>query len=81
MHGYLRVFFRGEHTNGTTRLWITNGICQWLISCRIEADAKARETAADLCPHLCIMFSDPAGEDQQIEPFEGGNHGRHLFAN
>jgi hypothetical protein len=80
LEGPQRVFFRGKHTDGTTRRWIADGIFQRLISCRIEADAEPRETAADLGPYRCVMFSDPAGEDQQIEPFKGGNHGRRFSA-
>jgi hypothetical protein len=36
-----------------------------------KADTKPRETAADRGPHLCVIFSDPTGEDQQIDPIEG----------
>ena len=72
MGGDLRVFFRGEHADRTTRRWIADGIFRRSISC-VEADTKPRETAADRGPHLCVMFSDPAGEDRQIDPIEGGD--------
>ena len=57
LEGPQRVFFRGKHTDGTTRRWIADGIFQRLISCRIEADAEPRETAADLGPYVpdCVM--------------------------
>ena len=77
----LRVFFRGEHADRTTRRWIADGLFQRSISCCVEADTKPRETATDCGAHPCVMFSDPTGEDQQIDPIEGGDHGRHLFAN
>ena len=65
----------GEHPHGTTQGWVADGIVQRLISCRIEADTEPRETTADRGLHFCIMFSNPAGEDQQIKPFKGDNHG------
>ena len=63
----------------TTR-WIADGVFQRSISCCVEADTKPRETVADRGPHLRVMFSDSTGEDQQIDPIEGGDHGRHQVS-
>jgi ribulose-phosphate 3-epimerase len=65
----------------TTRRRIADGVFQRSISCCVEADTKPRETAADRGPLLCVIFSDSAGEDQQIDPIEGGDHCCHLFSN
>ncbi len=81
MDGDLRIFFGRNHAYRTTRPCIADATFRGLISFRVEAYAKPREAIADIGSHLCVVFSDPAGKDQQGGPIECGNHARHMFAN
>ena len=72
-------------SEGSTRTeqrdaWIADGVLQGLISRWVEADTKPGQTAADRGPHLGVIFSDAAGEDEQINPIERGDHRGHLLA-
>jgi hypothetical protein len=60
MDGNLCIFFGGQHADRATRRRIANWIFQRLISRRIKADTKPRQTVTYAGSHRSVMFSDAA---------------------
>jgi hypothetical protein len=67
-----------ENEHQAARRGIVDRIVRGPVQSFVEADPDPGQSATDLGPHLYVVFSDPAGEDQRIHPIECGDHGRHL---
>src|SRR5438132_14285136 len=71
MAGDLRVFFRGKHSDRTTRRWIADGVFQGLISCCVEADTKPGETAQMAARNIASCSPIPPVKANRSTPSRG----------
>src|SRR5208337_323182 len=67
MPGYHQILVRWDNRNEAPAVIGANRIGISLIPFAIELDAEVSQTTAGLPSHPGSAFSDPAGEDQEVE--------------
>ena len=80
MAGDLLVFLRGENAHRAARCGIVDGIVRGPVPSCVEGDTDPGQAAADRSACSPIVFSNAAGEDNQIDSIKRGDHRGHLLA-
>ena len=80
MPGDPLVFLRAQNENRAAAGGIAYGIICRPVSSFVETHADPRQATADLSACRCIIFTNAAGEDKQVDPIERSDHGGHLLA-
>jgi hypothetical protein len=75
----LLVLLRSENKHRAAGCRITDGIGDGAVSHIIKDNTHPVQATADLGAYFRIIFSDSAGENDQIDSFKRRDHRRHLF--
>ena len=75
-----RLPARGERAPQQRDAGIVDGIVRGPVPSLVEADAEPGQAAADRRSRFDIIFSNAAGEDEQIDSTKRSDHRGHLLA-
>ena len=79
MTGNLSVFLRGENQYLGYRR-VADGTVSGAVFNSVKAHARPRQTCANRCPHLAIVFANTACKNDKINPTQSGHHRGYLLA-
>ncbi len=80
MAGDLFVFLRGEDLHRAARSGVVDGIVRGPVPSFVEADAEPGQAVTDRRSRFDVIFSNAAGEHEQIDSTKRSGHRGHLLA-